>query len=90
MISWHHMRLSRVHIGYGWMRMLELVLFSPLVWRLAFLQSLLSDSSHQMWTLLRDCCVCWTSTYLAAIRQEWSLRQGDSTVDEFYSQMSDA
>jgi hypothetical protein len=42
MISWHHMRLSVVYIGYDWIKMLELVLFSPVVWRIALLHSLLS------------------------------------------------
>ena len=28
------------------------------------------------------------STYIAALRQEQLLRQGDSTVDDFYAQMS--
>lgn len=44
-----------------------------------------SDSSHQIWNF-RDCYEhIGLSTYLATIRQEQYLRQGDSTVDEFYN-----
>jgi hypothetical protein len=47
------------------------------------------EFAHQMWAFL---CYRYApnrqSTYLAAIRQEQVLRQGDATVEEFFTQMS--
>ena len=47
------------------------------------------DHAYQMWSFLRERYEpTGQSTFLAAIRQEQLLRQADSTVDEFYDQMS--
>ncbi len=46
-------------------------------------------SAHLMWTHLRDRYAPTSDAlYLAMVRQEQSLQQGDSTVDEFYTQLS--
>jgi hypothetical protein len=45
--------------------------------------------ASQMWAFLRDRYEpTGQSTYLAAIRQEQLLRQGDSTVEDFFAQIS--
>jgi hypothetical protein len=55
------------------------------------------DQTHQMWSFLRH--QMWSflrqkyestgqSIYLAAIRQEQLLRQGDTTVEDFFDQLS--
>jgi hypothetical protein len=45
--------------------------------------------THQMWSFLRQKYEFTDqSTYLAAIRQEQLLRQGDSTVEDFFDQLS--
>ena len=48
------------------------------------------EHAHQMWAFLRECYEpIGQSNYIAALRQEQQLlRQGDSTVDDFYAQMS--
>ena len=47
------------------------------------------EHAHQIWAFLRECYEPTSkSTYIAALRQEQLLRQGDSTVDDFYAQMS--
>jgi hypothetical protein len=46
------------------------------------------ERTHQMWSFLRQYESTGQSTYLAAIRQEQLLRQGDSTVDDFFDQLS--
>ena len=47
------------------------------------------EHAHQMWVFLRERYEpTGQSTYIAALRQEQLLRQGDSTVDDFYAQMS--
>ena len=47
------------------------------------------DHSHQMWASLRRRYEpSGQSTYLAAIRQEQLVRQGDVSVDDFYDQIS--
>ena len=46
-------------------------------------------SAHVMWTHLRSRYEpSGDSLYLAVMRQEQSLQQGDATVDEFYAQLS--
>ena len=46
------------------------------------------EHAHQMWVFLRDCYEpTGQSTYIAALRQEQLVHQGDSTVDDFYAQM---
>jgi hypothetical protein len=40
------------------------------------------ERTHQMWSFLHQ-----KSTYLAAICQEQLLRQGDSTVEDFFDQL---
>ncbi|XP_072146606.1 uncharacterized protein [Setaria viridis] len=47
------------------------------------------DFAHQMWAFLRTRYEpTGQSTFLAAIRQEQLVRQGDGTVDDFYGQIS--
>ena len=47
------------------------------------------EHAHQMWVFLRERYEpTGQSTYIAALRQEQLFRQGDSTVDDFYTQMS--
>src|SRR6185437_5339950 len=47
------------------------------------------EHAHQMWAFLRGRYEpTGQSTYIAALRQEQLLRQGDSIVDDFYAQMS--
>jgi hypothetical protein len=47
------------------------------------------ERTHQMWTFLRQKYESTgQSTYLATIRQEQLLRQGDSTVEDFFDQLS--
>jgi hypothetical protein len=47
------------------------------------------ERTHQMWSFLRQKYESTgQSTYLAAIRQEKLLRQGDTTVDDFFDQLS--
>jgi hypothetical protein len=47
------------------------------------------ERTHQMWSFLRQKYESTgQSTYLAAIRQEQLLRQGDSTVEDFFYQLS--
>jgi len=47
------------------------------------------DHAHQMWAFLRERYEpTGQCTYIAALRQEQLLCQGDSTVDDFYTQMS--
>jgi hypothetical protein len=47
------------------------------------------ERTHQMWSFLRQKYESTgQSTYLAAIRQEQLLRQGDTTVDDFFDQLS--
>jgi hypothetical protein len=47
------------------------------------------EYASQMWAFLRDRYKpAGQSTYLAAIRQEQLLRQGDSTVEDFFAQIS--
>jgi hypothetical protein len=44
---------------------------------------------HQMWSFLRQKDESTEqSNYLVAIRQERLLRQGDTTVDDFFDQLS--
>jgi len=46
------------------------------------------DHAYEMWAFLRECYESTSqSTYIAALCQEQLLRQGDSTVDDFYAQM---
>ena len=46
-------------------------------------------SAQLMWTRLRDRYEpAGDSLYLAVVRQEQALQQGDSTVDEFYAELS--
>jgi hypothetical protein len=45
--------------------------------------------THQMWSFLHQKCESnGQSTYLAAIHQEQLLHQGDSTVEDFFDQLS--
>jgi hypothetical protein len=47
------------------------------------------ERTHQMWTFLHQKYESTNqSTYLAAIHQEQLLRQGDSTVEDFFDQVS--
>jgi hypothetical protein len=47
------------------------------------------ERTHQMWSFLRQKYESTDqSTYLAAIRQEQLLHQGDSTVENFFDQLS--
>ena len=47
------------------------------------------DFAHQMWAFLRQRYEpSGQSTFLAAIREEQLVRQGDRTVDDFYGQIS--
>jgi hypothetical protein len=47
------------------------------------------EQTHQMWSFLRQKYESTgQSTYLAAIRQEQLLQQGDSIVDDFLNQFS--
>jgi hypothetical protein len=47
------------------------------------------ERTHQMWSFLRQKYESTgQSTYLAAIRQEQLLRQGDTTVEDFFDQLS--
>jgi hypothetical protein len=47
------------------------------------------ERTHQMWSFLRQKYESTgQSTYLPAIRQEQLLRQGDSTVEDFFNQLS--
>jgi hypothetical protein len=47
------------------------------------------ERTHQMWSFLRQKYESTgQSTYLAAIRQEQLLCQGDSTVEDFFDQLS--
>ena len=47
------------------------------------------EHAHQMWVFLRDRYESTgQSTFLAAIHQEQLLRQGDSTVEKFFTQIS--
>jgi hypothetical protein len=47
------------------------------------------EQTHQMWSFLRQKYESTgQSTYLAAIRQEQLLHQGDSTVEDFFDQLS--
>jgi hypothetical protein len=46
------------------------------------------ERTHQMWYFIRQKYESTgQSTYLAAIRQEQVLRQGDSTVEDFFDQL---
>jgi hypothetical protein len=47
------------------------------------------ERTHQMWSFIRQKYESTgQSTYLVAIRQEQLLRQGDSTVEDFFNQLS--
>jgi hypothetical protein len=47
------------------------------------------EQTHQIWSFLRQKYESiGQSTYLAAIRQEQLLRQGDTTVEDFFDQLS--
>ncbi len=47
------------------------------------------EQTHQMWSFLHQKYESTgQSTYLAAIRQEQLLLQGDSTVEDFFDQFS--
>jgi hypothetical protein len=47
------------------------------------------ERSHQMWIFLRSRYEpTRQSTFLAAIRQEQLLHQGDDTIDAFFDQLS--
>ena len=47
------------------------------------------DHAYQMWVFLREHYEPTDqSTYIAALRQEQLLHQGDSTVEDFYAQIS--
>jgi hypothetical protein len=47
------------------------------------------ELTHQMWTFLRSRYEpTGQSTFLATIRQEQLLRQGDVTIDAFFNQLS--
>jgi hypothetical protein len=47
------------------------------------------ERTHQMWSFLHQKYKSTEqSTYLAAIHQERLLRQGDTTVDDFFDQLS--
>jgi hypothetical protein len=47
------------------------------------------ERTHQMWSFLRQKYESTgQSTYLAAIRQEQLLRQGDTTAEDFFNQLS--
>lgn len=47
------------------------------------------EFAHQMWAILRDCYESTVqSTCPAAISQEQLLQHEDSTIDEFFAQMS--
>jgi hypothetical protein len=47
------------------------------------------ERTHQMWSFLRQKYESTVqSTYLTVIRQEQLLRQGDSTVEDFFDQLS--
>jgi hypothetical protein len=47
------------------------------------------ERTHQMWAFLRQKYESTgQSTFLTAIRQEQLLRQGDSTVEDFFDQLS--
>jgi hypothetical protein len=47
------------------------------------------ERAHQMWTFLHSRYEpTGQSTFLAAIRQEQLLRQGDATIDAFFDQLS--
>ena len=47
------------------------------------------EHAHQMWAFLRERYEpTGQSTYIATLRQEQLLRQGDSTVDDLYAQIS--
>jgi len=47
------------------------------------------DHAYQMWAFLREHYeLTGQSTYIAALCQEQVLRQGNSTVEDFYAQMS--
>jgi hypothetical protein len=47
------------------------------------------EQTHQMWSFLRQKYESTgQSTYLVAIRQEQLLRQGDTTVEDFFDQLS--
>jgi hypothetical protein len=47
------------------------------------------ERSHQMWAFLHTHYeTIGQSTFLAAIRQEQLLHQGDNTVDAFFNQLS--
>jgi hypothetical protein len=47
------------------------------------------EQTHQMWSFLRQKYESTRqSTYLTAIHQEQLLRQGDTTVDDFFDQLS--
>ena len=47
------------------------------------------DHAHQMWAFLREHYeLTGQSTYIVALCQEQVLRQGNSTVEDFYAQMS--
>jgi hypothetical protein len=87
-IIWLHMSLDIVLIGLGLMRMLMLVQFLWPIWRIDFLLRLWS-----LWGLIR-CGLCnrykptRQSTFLAAIRQEQFLCQGDATIVAFFDQLS--
>lgn len=46
------------------------------------------EFAHQTWNFLRDRYESTSqSIYLAAIRHEQLIQQGDSTIDEFFAQM---
>jgi len=84
MLVWSPMRLSLLYTGHGWMRMLVLVLFLLLVWRSRFLQILLVLSMH-----IR-CGLFFVSVMSLLVSLPILLLyvRGDSTVDDFYAQMS--
>jgi hypothetical protein len=47
------------------------------------------ERTHQMWSFIHQKYESvGQSTYLAAIRQEQLLQQGDTTVDDFFNQLS--
>jgi hypothetical protein len=89
-MRWHHITLSLLHTGLGWMH--EDARGSAVL--AASMESLSAeivafDFAHQMWAFLRQRYEpTGQSMYIAALRQEQLLRQGDSTVEEFFAQMS--
>jgi hypothetical protein len=79
-------------IGLGWMKMLVLgpgaVLVASMEKHLAG-EIIRLDHAAQMWAFLHQHYeLSSQSTYIAALRQEQLLQQGDSSVEDFFRQLS--